>query len=253
MVLCDEQLCADVFAKESEAENLYGKGVHAFFDTDYAGAIKLLTKVEELGCEDPRPYFFLGLAQYRLKQKDVAKETFKKAAELEWTGRAAKDFNVSDALKRIQGKERLHVESFRRQAKADWEKADKSRQQERYGQERLDGKAILAKLSKGSELPQPKQESAGGIAPFGAKSIDPFNVSKAKEEPKTSLPQSKKQEVDEDPFGPSAEEEKPEEPEESPVMSVEEEDDDNKAEEPKKEEKKEEKEEEKKDDDDPFK
>ena len=177
IMLCTGFLKADVFGKANEADSLYGKGVHAFFDADYQGAAKLLAKVEELGSEDPRSYFFLGLAQLRLGQIDKAEATLEKAAAFEWTGRTARDFNVSDALKRIQGKERLYVESFRRQAKLDWEKADQNRQRERYGKRQVENRSILAKLAKGSDLPPPKQESTIGTAPFGARSIDPFRVS----------------------------------------------------------------------------
>ena len=173
-VLCVGRLSAGIFDKQNEAERLYGSGVHAFFDGDFQEAVKLLAKVEELGSEDPRPYFFLGLAQRRLKLDDEADETFKKAAKFEWEGRSAADYKVSDALRRIQGKERLHIEKFRQQAKLDWEKTDDLRQQIRYGQEKDKDRSILAQLATPSELPRPKQQPFVGAAPFGARSVDPF-------------------------------------------------------------------------------
>lgn len=256
------RLFADVFAKENEAESLYGKGVHAFFDADYRGAIKTLTKVEELGSEDPRPYYFLALSYHRLGKSDEAEATFKTAAKLEWEGRSARDFDVSNALKRVQGKERLYVESFRRQAKLDWEKADQNRQEEKYGQEQIESKSILAKLAKGSELPPPEPSRFIGVAPFGARSIDPLPgaaedaklipandvapaplpKSAAKktedgEEPAGTATTKPKKDDDENPFGASTDEKK-EEPAGMATTSQ------------AKEEKKEEK---KADDDDPFK
>jgi len=184
-------LTAGVFDRQNEAESLYGKGVHAFFDGDYQGVVELLAKVEELGSEDPRPFFFLGLAQWRLGQKDEAEATFKKAAKLEWedrTGRNAAYYGVSDALKRIQGKERLYVESFRRQAKSDWERADQTRQQVRYGQEKDKGRSILAQLAEGSELPPPEPRRFVGAAPFGARSVDPFRDPDGADDPDKLIP-----------------------------------------------------------------
>ena len=264
-------LLAGVFDKENEAENLYGKGVHAFFDANYRGAVKLLKKVEELGSEDPRPYFFLGIALSRLGKGEEAEATLKKAAALEWEGRSARDYNVSDAIKRIQGTERLFVESFRRQAKADWEAGDQIRLEKRYGQEKAAGKSILAQLAKGSELPPPEKSQFVGVAPFGARSVDPQRYSDAKDgvdnlvptddvkptplaktekedAPKPKAKAAKKEDVADDdekekPAAATAEEE--EKDSEDPFgMS----DDEKKDDKPKKEEKKEEA-----DDDDPFK
>ena len=258
LVFCAGNLFADVFGRENDLENLYGKGVHAFFDADYRGAIRSLSEVEELDGADPRPYFFLGLAQLRLGQDDQAEGTLKKAAALEWAGRSARDFNVSDALKRIQGLERLYVESFRRQAKLDAEKADQNRQQERYGQERAENKSILARLAKGSDLPPPESSRFIGAAPFGARSIDPFrdpggadNADSLTPIAKPTTSQTDRGPVetttakpktdDEDPLGMSADE-KEEEPADMATTMQDE----------KEEEEKEEKEEEE-DDDDPFK
>jgi len=292
LVLCAGSLFADVFAKENDAESLYGKGVHAFFDADYRSAIKFLSKVAELDSEDPRPYFFGGLAQLRLGHDDEAEAMLKQAAAFEWSGRSTREFNVSDALKRIQGLERLYIESFRRQAKLEAEQADQNRQLEKYGQEQDEHKSILAKLAKGSELPPPEPSRFIGVAPFGARSIDPFRdpngvdnadklipadgvtpitkSSKAptvKEPARIAAPMKPKDTKKDggDPFGTSADEKK-----EKPAADTapakpkdtkkDDEDpfgasaDEKKAADPPKDEKKEEKKEEKKDDDDdPFK
>ena len=158
------KLFADVFAMENKSEVLYGQGVHAFFDGDYKGAIRLLKQVEQLGSEDPRPYYFLAIANHRLGNDNLADEQFRKAARLEWEGQAIRDYNVSDALRRIQGNERLYIEMYRRQAKIDWQKAEQRRRDAKYEKGKSEEKDVLATLAK----------SFVGAAPFGARSVDPF-------------------------------------------------------------------------------
>ncbi|MDR2756276.1 MAG: tetratricopeptide repeat protein [Planctomycetaceae bacterium] len=159
--------------KVSHSENLYGKGVHTFFDKDYAETIKLLTQVEQLGSEDPRPYYFLALAHSRLKQNDKAVDYFKKAARLERKGQSVRDYNVSEALRRIQGNERLHVERYRNQAKLDWQQAEKRKRDILYANEKADEKRILTEIAKHPVV----------VAPFGAQSIDPLGTGKKIEVP----------------------------------------------------------------------
>ncbi|MDR2439183.1 MAG: hypothetical protein LBE12_07430 [Planctomycetaceae bacterium] len=154
--------------KVSRSESLYGKGVHAFFDKDYEGAICLLTQAEQLGSEDPRPYYFLALSHFRLKQNDKADNYFKKAARFEWEGQSARDYDVSGALRRIQGNERLHVERYRHQAKLDWQHAEKRKRDILYANEKNNEKRILTEMAKHPVV----------AAPFGAQSIDPLGTGK---------------------------------------------------------------------------
>ncbi|MDR0703354.1 MAG: hypothetical protein LBF88_00025 [Planctomycetaceae bacterium] len=159
---------AETLFKVSRAENLYGKGVHAFFDKDYSGAIDLLTQAEQLGSEDPRPYYFLALAHSRLKHNDHADDYFKKAAQFEWEGQSVRDYNISDALRRIQGNERLNIERYRTQAKLDWQNAEKRKREILYAKEKADEKRILTKMAK----------HPVAVVPFGAQSIDPLKTGK---------------------------------------------------------------------------
>lgn len=161
-------LFGDTEFKASRSESLYGKGVHAFFDKDYAGAIDLLAQAEQLGSEDPRPYYFLALAHFRLKHNDKADDYFKKAARFEWEGQSVRDYNVSEALRRIQGNGRLHVERYRNQAKLDWQQAEKRKRDILYAKEKADEKRILTEMAKHPVV----------VVPFGAKSIDPLGTGK---------------------------------------------------------------------------
>jgi tetratricopeptide (TPR) repeat protein len=174
--------------KVSRSESLYGKGVHAFFDKDYEGAISLLTQAEQLGSEDPRPYYFLALSHFRLKQNDKADDYFKKAARFEWEGQSVRDYDVSGALRRIQGNERLHVERYRHQAKLDWQHAEKRKRDILYANEKANEKRILTEMAKHPVV----------MVPFGAQSIDPLGTGKKIEvqilegsdsKPKKELPQ----------------------------------------------------------------
>ncbi|MDR0338564.1 MAG: hypothetical protein LBI18_15945 [Planctomycetaceae bacterium] len=175
--------------KVNRSESLYGKGVHVFFDKDYAGAVGLLTQVEQLGSEDPRPYYFLALAHFRLKHNDKADDYFKKAAQFEWEGQSVRDYNVSEALRRIQGNERLHVERYRNQAKLDWQRTEKRKRDILYANDKAAEKRILAEMSK----------HPVAVVPFGAQSIDPLGTGKKIEvpisdrldsEPKKDLPET---------------------------------------------------------------
>jgi tetratricopeptide (TPR) repeat protein len=92
--------------------SLYGEGMKAFYAGRYAEAHETFTQAIEAGSQDPRCYYFRGLANNRLGRGPDAQIDFKKGAELE-----ARDFdvfyNVSGALERIQGNERLMLERHR--------------------------------------------------------------------------------------------------------------------------------------------
>src|SRR5438105_15887797 len=75
-------------ADEAVLEQLYGNGVHAFNDGDYAGASRHLTAAIQGGSHDPRAYYFRGLASLSLGKQQDAVADFQKGAELE-TGDAS--------------------------------------------------------------------------------------------------------------------------------------------------------------------
>lgn len=204
----------DVFAEANRTETLYGQGVHAFYGNDYQGAIDLLGEVEKLKSEDPRPYFFLGLAHGRLGQDDKAIKYLEKAAGLEWSGRAGRDYKISDTLRRIQGFERLTVEKYRAKARVESQNEEKRKQDVKFGTEKKKDREIVAKMAK----------PPVATAPFGASSVNPFAASgEAAASPEADAPVKKKpvaepvkKAEEDDPFGTSdekkekAEEKKPE-------------------------------------------
>ncbi|MGL4593479.1 MAG: hypothetical protein ACRCUY_01980 [Thermoguttaceae bacterium] len=163
--LSQKSVCAAVFASDTEAESLYGKAVHAFFDQNYRESVQLLTQVEKLGSEDPRPYYFMALAHQRMKKEDKADIYFKKAAQLEQEGETKRDYDVSNALKRIQGKERLGIEKYRKEAKLEFQNREDRRKTAKYANNKQDGLDVVRTMSK-----------YVGQAPFGAISIDPLRT-----------------------------------------------------------------------------
>ncbi len=99
-------------ADEPVTKQLYGGGVHAYFAKEYKEAHELLSTAVAGKTEDPRVYYFRGLAQWQLGQPDEAKADFTTGADLEAT--AADDlYSIDKALERIQGKARLLIETAR--------------------------------------------------------------------------------------------------------------------------------------------
>jgi len=157
-----------------ESDALYGKGVHAFFDRDYEGAVTILSKVEEIKSVDPRPYYFLGLAQLRQKKTELAKQSFKKAAQLEFGRRSLRDYAVSESLRRIQGNERMWIEKIRAEERENAQARERQLREMRYSRENAAARENLrqkANTEPLQNLAEDLRESA-----FGVKPIDPLNT-----------------------------------------------------------------------------
>ena len=73
-------------SQDGMLDELYGRGVHAYFNHDYRSAHGLLSSAITSGTRDPRAYYFRGLANNRLGRPDEAKSDFHKGAELEAMG-----------------------------------------------------------------------------------------------------------------------------------------------------------------------
>lgn len=93
----------------------YGDGVHAYFAGDYQRAYEDLTQAIEAGTNDPRAFYFRGLAALRQGRSDEAEADFTSGADRESQGLG--DWPVSRSLERIQGAERLQLERHRMRAR----------------------------------------------------------------------------------------------------------------------------------------
>jgi hypothetical protein len=169
---------ADSSVVTDESDSIYGKGVHAFFDRHYEETVTILSKAEELKSSDPRPYYFLGLAYLRQKQTGQADRYFKKAAQLEYGGRAARDYVVSESLRRIQGEERLRIEKIRTEERSNARLREQRIQEARYGSENAAAREELRQ----SVLPNQKENLAAlrqtaedfDENAFGLQPVDPI-------------------------------------------------------------------------------
>ena len=96
-------------------DEIYGKGVHAFFGGDLFRSQQLLDLAIESGSQDPRVHFFRGLVASRLSGSDEAASHYQRGSELEVAGRRA--VSLDRALQRIQGPERHLIEEARMMAR----------------------------------------------------------------------------------------------------------------------------------------
>ncbi len=115
--LCFGLLQSPSFAQRGGLEELYGEGVHRYFSGDLVGADQILTQVVDSGSQDPRVYYFRGLA--RELQGYGGELDFEQGARLEAEGKRVVD--VGNALSRIQGATRSEIEVARRNARIEVE------------------------------------------------------------------------------------------------------------------------------------
>jgi tetratricopeptide (TPR) repeat protein len=108
----------------------YGNGVHAYNEGDYQCSYDELSRVIEAGSNDPRVFYFRGLAALKLGRTDEADADFQQGANLEADGVGGRV--VSRALERIQGCDRLKLEQFRSQARVAAVQRDREAIRQRY-------------------------------------------------------------------------------------------------------------------------
>lgn len=111
----------------------YGNGVHAYYDADYQCSYDELSGVIEAGSNDPRVYYYRGLAALKLGRLDEAEADFQQGANLEAEGRGGQSSrSISLALERVQGCDRLKLERFRGQARVAMLQRDREAIRQRY-------------------------------------------------------------------------------------------------------------------------
>lgn len=169
-------------AQDTLLEDLYGRGVHAYFEHRYEEAHGLLTKAITSGLKDPRAYYFRGLSYLRLGRPDEAKAEFTTGAELEAI--AAEPVNVGKSLERIQGADRLAIERHRSAARLllhnRAEAAAKARYEERLeAEERVilpPARRAAPAAPPGSTPPEaaPPRAAPARSTPPAAEETDPF-------------------------------------------------------------------------------
>lgn len=126
-----------LFSGEATAQNvilsqLYGKGVHAYFDGDFQAAHGLLTEAIEGKSRDPRAYYFRAMAYHQLGRPESAAEDMAIGAKLE-VADVNQFYPVSRSLERVQGTGRVLLEKARRDARMEQYQDARDRRNRRFG------------------------------------------------------------------------------------------------------------------------
>ena len=118
-------------AQNAVLAELYGRGVHAFYSSDYATAYDFLSKAIDGGIKDPRAYYFRGLTSMATGREADAENDYRAGAKLEAQGGFA---SVGPSLTRIQGSNRMMIENIRQEARLEYQTSAAARSRARYGQ-----------------------------------------------------------------------------------------------------------------------
>jgi hypothetical protein len=151
---------------------IYGTGVHAFNEGDYVGAYNALTSAIKGGSNDPRAYYFRGLAYLKLGRDDEAKADFSKGAELE-VADSVNEFPVNRSLERIQGRPRQLLEYYRMTVHAVAVQRQEAARQARYEQRAAAEQDVLRRVAP-AQLPAIPAAPVPSIPPQSEKAANPF-------------------------------------------------------------------------------
>jgi hypothetical protein len=116
-VIAGGSLAAAEFVGEEPlaVRSAIGDGMHAYHAGQYDRAYDDLTNAIEAGTDDPRGYYFRGLAALRLGRTSEAEADFTTGADRELANGGVR--RVSQSLERVQGPDRLTLERFRARAR----------------------------------------------------------------------------------------------------------------------------------------
>ena len=112
------------------SRDFMGSGMHAFHAGSYQRSIDDLTAAIDAGSQDPRSYYFRALALLRQGREDDAIADMQEGALLESGGPGG--VVVGRSLERVQGRDRLLLEQYRRRALIEQQARDQRRIEERY-------------------------------------------------------------------------------------------------------------------------
>src|SRR5262249_7807698 len=133
---------APAAAQNAALDAAYGDGVHAYFAGDYARAFQYFTSAAQSGSNDPRVYYFRRLSCLRLGREPDAMIDFGRGAKFELGG-TDRYYDVSRALERVQGRDRLVLERQRSQARLLAQRELEQRRFDRYERIRKVEPAIM--------------------------------------------------------------------------------------------------------------
>jgi len=157
-------------AQDSEVlDDLYGRGVHAYFSHNSRKAVELLGEAIANGTQDPRAFYFRGLALRTLGREEDAALDFKEGAKLEQGGVELIDV-VSKSLERVQGGVRLEIENQRRLARLKTRNDRLAREKKRYEDITTEDERVLRKPATNRPATRPP-----AVLPAPGPAGDPFS------------------------------------------------------------------------------
>lgn len=115
LTVCILILCPVGISYGQNFDSMYGSGIHKFFSGCNAEAIQLFDAAIATNPNDPRPYYFRGLAKMNYGDQYAAQADFQMGAQMEAMGKR-RSSTVSRSLERIQGSNRLCIEQARQNA-----------------------------------------------------------------------------------------------------------------------------------------
>ena len=119
-------------AQNAILANLYGQGVHAYYANKSQDAYDYFSMAINNGSEDPRAYYFRGIAACALGRQYEAESDWKQGATLEARGKIVG--SIGRSLARFQGPDRIKLEEIRQKAKLDFLAQASMRSKARYGE-----------------------------------------------------------------------------------------------------------------------
>ncbi len=129
-ILAMATVASTAHAQSSVLAEFYGRGVHAYYGNDVTTAYDYLSKAIDGGINDPRAYYFRGLAAVASGREYEAEADYRAGAELEAKGTFGPA--IGQSLSRIQGSHRIAIENMRQQARLDHQLMASKRSKARY-------------------------------------------------------------------------------------------------------------------------
>jgi len=152
-------------AQEAISAQSLSAGMHAYYSGDMQKAYETLSMAIGAGTQDPRCYYFRGLAFLRTGREDEAKADFQQGASIESTERG-RAFNVAKSLERIQGRERMLLEEYRASARMATLQRDEAQRRARYEAIRQEQNQMLQRQAEQVPAPPAKPAAASPADAF---------------------------------------------------------------------------------------
>jgi hypothetical protein len=97
-------------------EQVFGAGIHRFYDGHYQELVDHLSPIVNEDLEDPRIYYLRGLSFMKLGRGAEAADDLRLGSELEAIQYGKRNYNIGRAFQRIQGNDRASIETARAEA-----------------------------------------------------------------------------------------------------------------------------------------